>query len=183
MKVFGALAAVAFLACVALANYAVATYAPWHVAGLVITAGTWFAGATFILRDVVQVAYGRWSTYGLIAGALVLDLVWSRHNGDLAWVTAGSVAAFACSETIDSEVFTRWRLDVLRRILASGIGASVVDSFAFVLIALSPLTTGLLGWGDVARAIAGQILAKLVVCAIGSAVSARVLPRQAVAAA
>jgi queuosine precursor transporter len=183
MKILGVLAAAAFLACVALSNYAVATYAPWQVAGLVITAGTWFAAATFILRDVVQVAFGRWSTYGLIVGALVLDYAWSRHDGDLAWVTTGSVIAFACSETIDSEVFTRWRLDVLRRILASGIGASVVDSFVFVLIALSPLTTGLLGWGDVTRAIAGQIVAKLVVCTVGSAVSARVLPRQAVAAA
>lgn len=181
MRNAGLIAATAFIVCIALANYATATYQPWHVAGLIITAGTWFAAATFILRDVVQVAFGRRSTYALIVAALIVDLIYSRTNGDLYWVTLGSVGAFACSESLDSIVFTRYRTKILQRVLASGVCASIIDSFVFCILALSPLTTGFVAWGDLWRVVLAQLVAKFIVVIVGSAISSRTLPQPVVA--
>lgn len=131
---------------------------------------------TFVLRDVVQVAFGRRASYILITGALLVDVIASKWIGDLAWITAGSALAFACSETIDAEVFTRWRSQIGRRVLASGVAASIVDSVVFCVVALSPLTTGFVAWGDLWRVVLAQLVAKAIVVTVGSAISARTLP-------
>lgn len=183
MRNAGIAAAAAFVVAIALANYATAHYAPWHVVGLIITAGTWFAAATFVLRDVVQVAFGRAASYLLIAGALLVDVVASRWIGDLAWITAGSALAFACSETIDAEVFTRYRTQIGRRVFGSGILAAIADSLIFCVVALSPLTTGFVAWGDLWRVVVAQLVAKAIVVSVGSAISAKTLPAPAVQAA
>lgn len=181
MKVAGSAAAAAFVVCIALANYTTAHYAPWHVVGLIITAGTWFAAATFILRDVAQVAFGRVASYALIGAALAVDVIASKWIGDLAWITAASALAFACSETIDAEVFTRYRSDIGRRMFGSGVLAAIADSLIFCIVGLSPLTTGFVAWGDLWRVVLAQLVAKAIIVTIGSAISARALPVPAVA--
>jgi queuosine precursor transporter len=177
MRLAGILSSIAFVACIILANYATAHYQPWHIIGLIVTAGTWFAAVTFILRDVVQVAFGRAFAYGLIAFALIVNFAASRWVGDLAWITFGSAVAFALSETIDSEVFTRYRAKIGMRVFGSGILASLADSLVFCVIALSPLTTGFVAWGDLWRVVAALMLAKFIVVSVGSAISAKTLPQ------
>lgn len=181
MKIAGSAAAAAFVLCIALANYVTAHYEPWHVIGLIITAGTWFAAVTFILRDVVQVAFGRAASYALIGLALLVDVVASRWIGDLAWITAASALAFAVSETIDAEVFTRYRTQIGKRVFGSGILAAIADSLIFCVVGLSPLTTGFVAWGDLWRVVLAQLVAKAIVVTVGSAISARTLPAPEVA--
>lgn len=164
----GALCAAALLLCVVLANWATAHYAPWTWWWLVVPAGTWFIGAVFVLRDAVQLAYSRRVAYGVLAAALGVNLLMSVRNDDLAWITAASAAAFALSGVLDTETFTRYRSSVVRRVLAAGVASGLLDSTVFVVLGLSPLTTGIVTWDQVPRAIASQVLVKTLVVAVGS---------------
>lgn len=164
----GYAAAVLLLLAVVLANWATAHYPPWTWWWLVIPAGTWFIGAVFVLRDAVQLALGRRAAYAVLAAALGVNLLMSLRNDDLAWITAGSALAFAASGVCDTETFTRLPRGVVQRVLAAGVASGLVDSTIFVLVGLSPLTTGILTWDLVPRAIASQVLVKALVVAVGS---------------
>lgn len=180
-KPIGVVAVALYFAAVVLANWATAHWMPWHVWGLITTAGTWFIGATFVLRDVVQINYGRRIAYAVVAAALVVNFAMSRYVGDLEWITAGSACAFAVSETFDTEAFTRWRGSIGKRVLASGVASSIVDSLIFAVVALSPLTTGFVAWGDLWRVVVAQVLVKTAVCGIGAALTQRAYPAPVVA--
>lgn len=179
----GYLAAVAYVLCIMAANWLTAQYAPWFVAGVAITAGTWLIGPSFVLRDVVQLAHGRAFAYGLCALALVGNFLMSRYYADLAWITFASACAFAISAVIDTETFTRLRARLLARVAVSGGLAGVLDSTVFVIVGLSPLTTGIVAWGDVWRVIVAQVIVKTVCVAICSApfYRAKLAPADAVA--
>ena len=166
---FGSLAIVALMASIVAANAATAQYAPWHVAGVVIPAGTWMIGFVFVTRDLVQLAFGRSAAYLAMAAGLVVNAGASVHYGDLRWITAGSACAFAVSAVVDTETFTRYRHRLVARVLAAGVASGALDSLVFVVVALSPLTLGFVTWGDVPRVIAAQVIVKaLVVTALSA---------------
>ena len=133
-------------AAIAAANFATANWAPltfeWLGQFWVVTWGTFFIAATFFLRDTVQLKYGRRVAYYALAGALAVNVVLSFFYGDLIWVTVGSAAAFLVSETLDTEVFTRYHASIRKRVLLSGVLGGTIDSAVFAVVGLSPLTTG-----------------------------------------
>ena len=130
--------------------------------------GTFFIGLTFILRDIIQIAFGRAAAYGAIATAVAASAVVSGALGDTLAVVAGSAVAFAISESADTEVFTRLRARVPLRIATSGIVGSALDSVLFAVIALSPLWSNIVAWEHLHKVIIGQFLVKAAMQLIAS---------------
>jgi uncharacterized PurR-regulated membrane protein YhhQ (DUF165 family) len=95
----------AFLATILAANYVTTEYGMVPVGfGLVATAGTYFAGLAFVLRDSVQDAGGRRLVLTLIiAGALLSYLVSDP------FIALASGVAFLVSETVDMGIYTPLR--------------------------------------------------------------------------
>ena len=159
-----ALCIAAYVAATAGANIATANLTPIFTTFLgepvVITAGTFFIGATFFLRDAVQVTSGRHIAYAAIAVALGVNLVLSLTYGDLLWITFASALALAVSELVDTAIFTRFGHRVGTRVLLSGAASVPTDSALFVLLGLSPLTTNIVPWAAVIPTILLQALIK-----------------------
>lgn len=132
--------------------------------------GTFFIGATFILRDLVQNKYGRKKTYGLIALALLLSAIVSASLGDTLLIVAASALSFLLSETADTEIYSRLKLPMAWRVFYSGIVGGILDSAVFVIIGLSPLGANILPWEAVPAAIIGQIIVKTVLQLIGASI-------------
>jgi queuosine precursor transporter len=150
-----------YLLAIALANVITANNDPIMWGKLIIPAGSFLIGATFILRDLVQNAVGRKNTYLAIGAAMVLSAATSFALKDTLWIVAASAATFLCSETADTEIYTRLKLPMSLKVLYSGVVGGVLDSVIFVIIGLSPLGAGFLPWSLVGYAIAGQIVVKL----------------------
>ncbi len=159
---------VLYLLAIVLANVITASNDPIVWGKLIIPAGSFLIGATFILRDLVQNAIGRKRTYAAIAAAMVLSAASSYALGDTLWITAASALTFLCSETADTEIYTRLRLPMSVKVLYSGIVGGVLDSVIFVVIGLSPLGAGFLPWSLVGYAVAGQIAVKVAMQGIGA---------------
>lgn len=172
---------IAYIAAIAAANFATANWAPltfeWLGQFWVVTWGTFFIAATFFLRDTVQLKYGRRVAYYALAGALAVNVVLSFFYGDLIWVTVGSAAAFLVSETLDTEVFTRYHASLRKRVLLSGVLGGTIDSAVFAVIGLSPLTTGIVPWEFLWTSIVAQVVVK---CGV-QVVAAGVIPWQRLA--
>lgn len=154
-----------YLLLIAAANLLTAKIAPLVMAGgtLIVPIGSLFAGAVFVLRDLVQLKHGRRKTYTTILVAAALSAVLSAILGDTVHVALASVAAFFASEAIDTEIFSRLRRSLAARIMLSGILGGIIDSALFVLIGLSPLGAKMLPWGQVPSAMLGQVVVKAVV--------------------
>lgn len=159
-----------YLLLIALSNVLTAKFNPFVLAGgiLVIPVGSLFAGAVFVLRDLVQIKHGRSSTYKLILWATLLSVALSHALGDPAHVATASMTAFFLSETIDTELFSRMQASLAKRVLVSGAIGGCLDSTIFVVFGLSPWATGVLPWGVVPFAILGQTLVKLLVQVIAA---------------
>lgn len=173
-----------YLLAIVLANVVTASMDPVLWGKLIIPAGSFLIGATFILRDLVQHAVGRAKTYAAIGVAMLLSGVTSYSLGDTLWITAASAITFLVSETADTEIYTRLRLPMSLRVFYSGIVGGVVDSAVFVIIGLSPIGAGFLPWELVGYAVAGQVLVKVAMQGIGAlgvhlAMSAKRRVRQA----
>jgi len=162
----------AYLLVIAAANVLTASYAPLMLGSLLVPAGSFLIGVTFILRDLVQRAIGRKATYLAIGSAMLLSGLTSYWLGDTLWIVFASAATFLLSETADTEIYTRLNKSLAVRVLYSGLVGSVLDSAIFVVIGLSPLGAGFLPWEAVGYAIAGQILVKAGMQAIGAALLA-----------
>lgn len=159
----------AFLACILLANYVTTEYGMVPVGfGLMATAGTYFAGLTFVLRDSLQDALGKWLVLGLIVvGALLSYLVSDP------FIALASGVAFGVSEMADLLVYTPLRRKgYIRAALASNIVGAFVDTVLFLWIAGFPI----------ADAIAGQMVGKLIVTLVVVLAVAGYRARRAVAA-
>lgn len=154
-----------YLLLIALSNVLTAKFNPFVLAGglLVIPVGSLFAGAVFVLRDLVQMKHGRANTYRLILWATFLSVALSIALGDTAHVAAASLVAFFLSEAIDTELFSRMRTSLGERVLVSGAVGGCLDSTIFVVYGLSPLASGVLPWDVVPFAVLGQTLVKLLV--------------------
>lgn len=160
-------ASVAFLVCVLAANYVTTRYGlVWIPFGLEATAGTYFAGATFVLRDSIQDWSRRLLPPELAAGnaapaMLVLGLI--LVGGALSFalsapeIAIASLVAFTLSEILDLGIYTPLRSrGYLRAAVASNVVGTVADTVLFLAIA---------GFGLTAGVVTGQIVGKLTVTA------------------
>lgn len=144
--------AAAFLACILAANYVTTRFGMVPVGfGLAATAGTYFVGVTFILRDVLQDAAGKAWTLGAIAAGAGLSFLISDP-----FIALASAVAFGLSELADLAVYTPLRRrGYIRAAVTSNIVGSVIDTVAFLTLAGFP----------VLLALPGQMAGKLLVTA------------------
>lgn len=152
-RIIAAITGAAFLACILAANYVTTEHGMVPVGfGLMATAGTYFAGLTFVLRDTVQDAYGKRATMLLIVAGAGLSYLISDP-----FIALASGVAFLVSEAADLAVYTPLRRrGYLRAAIASNIVGALVDTILFLWIAGFPI----------ADAIAGQMVGKVAVTAL-----------------
>jgi uncharacterized PurR-regulated membrane protein YhhQ (DUF165 family) len=162
----------AYVLAIVLANVITARTLPLPIGPFLIPWGTWLIGLTLLLRDFVQLRHGRPTAYVAIGAALVASAISSAVLHDPLAITAASATSFAFSESLETEVFTRFRAFLAARILWSGTLGSLVDSVLFVTLGLSPLTTGFVPWAFIPAAIIGQYLIKTLMMAAGASASA-----------
>lgn len=149
----GTLYGLAFLACIVAANYATSEYGFVPVGfGLMATAGTYFAGLAFVLRDSLDDTAGRvWVLFVIVAGAYLSLMLANPH------IAIASAAAFAISELVDAFVY--WplrRRGYVRAAIASNLAGSIVDTIVFLGLAGFPI------W----PALPGQLVAKMTITAL-----------------
>lgn len=159
-----------YLLSIVIANVVTARFAPLEFWIFIVPMGTFFVGATFIFRDLVQNKYGRTKTYIFIFIALFLSAAVSFALGDTLMIVVASAISFIVSESADTEIYTRLKLPMAWRVFYSGIVGGFLDSVIFVIIGLSPLGAGFIPWEAVPAAIVGQVIVKTVVQLIGALV-------------
>ena len=152
---------------IVIANVITAMFAPIQLGLLLIPAGTFLIGATFILRDLVQERYGKKKTYLIIGITLVISAISSVFLGDILAITIASAISFLVSELTDTEIYSRMKTTFAKRVLVSGLVGGTLDSIIFVIIGLSPLLTNMLTWQMVPYAILGQLLMKAIMQILG----------------
>lgn len=162
-----------YIVSIVFANVVTAATHPFKVLFFLIPWGSFLIGATFVLRDFVQRQHDRLFTYKVIGAALVLSALFSKALGDSLMITVASCLAFAVSETIDTEMFTRLKCTFAKRIWWSGVAGGLFDSGIFVIIGLSPLGAGFVPWAFVPSAILGQYLVKVTMQGIGAYIVSR----------
>jgi uncharacterized PurR-regulated membrane protein YhhQ (DUF165 family) len=144
------LIAVAFVATVWAANWALTTWSVVTVApGLLAPAGVFFAGLGFLLRDALHELGGRsWVLACIAAGSCLSWWVGADVTipGGHVPIAVASGCAFLLSELADMSVYEPLR----RRALASAVGLSqvvgaAVDSALFLILAFGSLS---LFWGQ-----------------------------------
>lgn len=142
-----------FLACILAANYATTEYGMVPVGfGLMATAGTYFAGLSFVLRDAVQDAGGRWLALTVIAAGAAMSFFVSAP-----FIALASAAAFLTSEVADLLIYTPLRRrGYIRAAVASNVVGAFVDTVVFLTIAGFP----------VMAALPGQMVGKLLVTGV-----------------
>lgn len=196
MNRYATLAAAAFLATILAANYVTTEYGMVPIGfGLVATAGTYFAGLAFILRDSLQDAIrtgltretrGRGHMAGVIEVSTPKDWLVALYVMAVIAVGAGlsylvsdpfialaSGVAFLVSEIADLAVYTPLRnRGYIRAAVASNVVGAIVDTFLFLHIAGFPI----------ADAWQGQIVGKLTITAAVVAGVAAARTRRAVTA-
>lgn len=150
-----------YLLSIILANVITARFAPLELGPLIIPYGTLFIGLTLVMRDMVQNRFGRQQTYILIGVALLLSALTSHLLGDQLWIVFASTLSFIVSETADTEIYTRFKLPFVKRVLFSGVVAGFLDSSLFVIIGIGPLGLKFVPWELVPYAILGQWIAKV----------------------
>lgn len=157
-----------YLVSIVTANVVTARFAPLEFAMFIVPMGSFFIGATFIFRDLVQNKYGRKKTYGFIILALVLSAAVSYSLGDTLIIVAASALSFLVAETADTEIYTRLKLPMAWRVFYSGIVGGFLDSVVFVVVGLSPIGAGFVPWAAVPAAIVGQIIVKTIMQMVGA---------------
>jgi uncharacterized PurR-regulated membrane protein YhhQ (DUF165 family) len=146
-------AAIGFIATILAANYVTSEYGMVPVGfGLMATAGTYFAGLAFILRDAVQDTAGRRWVVALIVAGAALSFAISAPA-----IATASAAAFLLSESADFAIYTPLRKrGYIRAATASNLVGAVVDTIVFLTIAGFPLR----------QAFAGQVVGKMLVTGV-----------------
>jgi queuosine precursor transporter len=158
--VLGIVASILFIATIVAANYVTTRYGIVPLGfGLVATAGTYFVGLAFILRDAVQDLLGRW-VFAIIGAGAVLSFAISSPA-----IAVASATAFLLSELADLAVYTPLReRGYLRAAVASNIVGAVVDTAVFLTIAGFPLRQAFVG--QVVGKLALTLLAVLIVTGV-----------------
>jgi len=139
----GAIAALAFVATVWAANYALSRWGFVPVGfGLEAPAGVYFAGLAFTLRDIVHHSLGRAVVIAcILAGAALSWLIEANANlGGTVTVAVASAIAFLLSELADLAVYEPLReRGWLPAVVASNAVGIVVDSALFLWLAFGSL--------------------------------------------
>lgn len=164
--VVGVLVMAGYLGSVVAANVASVHWPPLAIGGLVVPAGTLFAGASLTVRDLLHDGLGvRGVAAGILVGAGLSAVVASPQ------IAVASVAAFTASELVDAAVYSRLRRrSRLGAVAVSNAVGLVVDSVLFVPLA----------FGTVA-AVPGQIVGKTAATLLTlAALRASILFRRAV---
>ncbi|MEG6616195.1 VUT family protein [Peptococcaceae bacterium 1198_IL3148] len=159
-----------YLAAIVTANILSAKFAPVAIGPFLISLGTFTIAATFVLRDLVQNRFGRTKVYIAIAVALGLSMLSSHLLGDTYAIVIASGASFLVSESTDTEIYTRLKASLAKRVFWSGLAGGILDSSVFVILGLSPLGAGFIPWAAVPMAVIGQIIFKTILQGIGAAV-------------
>lgn len=130
-------AALAYVGCIVAANWLTSRYGLVHVGpGLVVTAGTFAAGLSFVARDTLQEAGGRRWVIGVIAAGAALSAALSPLR-----LAVASGLTFLVSESVDMAVYTPLRQRTrMGAWLASNVAGSLVDSWLFLTLAGFPLS-------------------------------------------
>jgi queuosine precursor transporter len=151
-RVLGCLSALLFVAVILAANYVTTGYGMVPVGfGLMATAGTYFAGLAFLLRDAIQETLGRNAVLVLIVTGAALSYVISDP-----FIATASAVAFLVSEAADFAVYTPLReRSLLAAVTLSNTVGAIVDTLLFLTIAGFPL----------AQAFTGQVVGKVLVTA------------------
>lgn len=114
--------------------------------GLSVTAGTYAAGLSLGLRDVLNQYGVGWVVAAIVAGTV---LSFGFGNGRIA---AASALAFGISEMLDMAVYVPLRRSGWRRaVIASNIVGSLADTTVFLAVA---------GFAVTWRTVGGQLLVK-----------------------
>lgn len=152
MKRLGVVSALAFVATVWAANWAIGhwpdgvTVAP----GLTAPAGVYLAGLAFTLRDIVHRTLGRRSAAVAILGGCALAYLVAGNvtvPGGYVSIAVASALAFLISEFVDLTVYEPIRKrGWLPAVLASNAAGIVVDSALFLWLAFGSLA---FFWGQV----------------------------------
>jgi hypothetical protein len=148
-RIIAFLMATAYVACVVLANWLTDRYGLVPIGfGLLVTAGTFAAGATLLARNITQDVTGR-----LVIVALMLvgcALSWWLASPQLA---VASAVAFGLSETVDMLIYSPLRKrGWSRAVMAASLVAAIVDTLIFLRLAGFPIT---------ADSVTGQLLVKV----------------------
>jgi uncharacterized PurR-regulated membrane protein YhhQ (DUF165 family) len=151
---------VLYILAIAGANIVTAATAPAELGPWLVPWGTFAVAVTFVLRDWIQLRYGRRRAYEAIVLGLGAALVTSVALGDTTMVVAGSALAFAASETLDTEVFTRMKAPVAARVAVSGVLGSALDTVIFVMVGL--VGGGIIPMSAAVNAMVGVFLVKAV---------------------
>lgn len=158
-RTLGAAALAGFVACVWLANYAIAHWgdpAPFAggphtvtLLGLTAPSGVLLVGLSFSLRDAAQATLGRWPVLaGIVVGAALSAATASTG------LALASAAAFFVGEGCDFAVYTplaergRW----LSGVALSNTVGSFIDSVVFLWVAF--------GWAALGDFLKGQFVLK-----------------------
>lgn len=151
---------VLFIATIVAANAVTTKYGVVPLGfGLVATAGTYFVGLAFILRDAVQDLLGRW-VFAVIAAGAVLSFTISAPA-----IAVASAVAFLVSELADLAIYTPLRpYGYLRAAVASNVVGAIADTVLFLTIAGFPL--GRVLFGQVVGKLALTLLAVVVLSGI-----------------
>jgi uncharacterized PurR-regulated membrane protein YhhQ (DUF165 family) len=141
--------AAAYIATVVLANVLTEHFGLVSIGfGLLVTAGTFAAGAALLTRNVTQDATGRAVVIGLMLIGCALS--WWLASPALA---VASAVAFELSETCDMAVYTPLRdKGWSRAVMAASLVGAVVDTFVFLYLAGFPVT---------AQSVTGQLVVKV----------------------
>lgn len=150
----------AFISAIIAANVLINMFGAATIFGLVVPWGTFCAGATFVLRDLIHRDAGMIP----VLSAIVLGAVFSYAFTNPALALASGVA-FLLSELADTTIFV-W----LRRtrttpvaVLCSGLVGAAIDTAIFLPWSGIPMTVGL---------VAGQLIVKSLMSGLAAAAMA-----------
>lgn len=143
-----AIVVVAYVGSIVVANIATSYFGLVPIGfGLVVSAGSFAAGAALVLRDGVQVYGDRLYVLGAILAGAVLSFIMASPG-----IALASCVAFLVSELVDWGVFTPIRRKSLARaVVVSSIVSAPVDTVLFLYLAGFDVT-----W----QAVLGQFVVK-----------------------
>lgn len=154
------LSVAAYMGSIVAANWLTSTIGLVPISfGLLVTAGTFAAGAALVLRDRVDSTGGRKLVFAAIAAGAVLSYALASPA-----IAAASAIAFTFSELVDWAVFAPMKNCTLPgAVLVSSIVAAPVDTVLFLHLAGFPVTP---------QAVAGQLLVKTALAGLVAAAMA-----------
>lgn len=153
-----AISLVGFIAVIIAANFLTARFGLVGIGfGLMVTAGTFAAGAALLLRDAVQNFGNKWWVLGaILIGALLSGITASPQ------IALASGIAFLVSELVDWAVFTPLRSKSLAAaVLVSSVVSAPVDTVVFLWLAGFELS-----W----QAVLGQFIVKTAMAGLAAVV-------------